>query len=600
MKRHITAAIIIILFFIFSIFIAIRGRYARVVNVISPVKIQIINNDKKSANTETICISGVEAFSLTSDEIFDKEYTKSLNITTKEIVSLGYLANEYSQKLLLNKKISLKFTGENLSDCKVAKVKLDGMDYSKILSNSGYGVLNGKVGNRDKFKENLKKARKLNLVILNHHSGKYHTLDCPYGKASHDMVILPENQLPKDALPCKFCHNIVNEKQHKKLNYIHNIENIIKPNNIIEDSGIKIIFTDYTTNLRPNNQCNTNICHEIVKLINETKNTLDIAIYGYDENPAITNALKSAKARGVKIRYVYDTTHNKSEEYYRDNKIITDISERFNNDKSDIKAVSNMIMHNKFMIFDNHKVLTGSMNISSSGLSDFDINNIVIISSEEIATIYRQEFEQMLNGRFHKNKIKLNKKKYYDIGNSTAEIYFAPKDDPVTRITQLINTSKQYVYMPTFLITHRKIADSLIAAKKRGVDVRVIIDANGANTSHSKHQLLRESGIILKTENYAGKLHAKSIIIDDEYIITGSMNFSYSGAEKNDENVLIINNKVLAKGFKDFFLYIWTKIPNKYLKQNVHPESKESIGSCSDGVDNNFNGLIDNEEKLCR
>jgi phosphatidylserine/phosphatidylglycerophosphate/cardiolipin synthase-like enzyme len=194
----------------------------------------------------------------------------------------------------------------------------------------------------------------------------------------------------------------------------------------------------------------------------------------------------------------------------------------------------------------------------------------------------------------------LNKKEYYDIGNSTAEIYFAPKDDPVTRITQLINTSKQYVYMPTFLITHRKIADSLIAAKKRGVDVRVIIDANGANTSHSKHQLLRESGIILKTENYAGKLHAKSIIIDDEYIITGSMNFSYSGAEKNDENVLIINNKVLAKGFKDFFLYIWTKIPNKYLKQNVHPESKESIGSCSDGVDNNFNGLIDNEEKLCR
>ena len=41
-------------------------------------------------------------------------------------------------------------------------------------------------------------------------------------------------------------------------------------------------------------------------------------------------------------------------------------------------------------------------------------------------------------------------------------------------------------------------------------------------------------------------------------------------------------------------------IPNKYLKYNAKPESTESIGSCTDGVDNNFNGKIDSQEELCR
>jgi phosphatidylserine/phosphatidylglycerophosphate/cardiolipin synthase-like enzyme len=112
--------------------------------------------------------------------------------------------------------------------------------------------------------------------------------------------------------------------------------------------------------------------------------------------------------------------------------------------------------------------------------------------------------------------------------------------------------------------------------------------------------MLRNEGILLKTENFAGKLHAKTIIIDDEYLISGSMNFSNSGENKNDENLLIIKNSKIAKLHKGFFLYLWTIIPNKYLKYNAKPESKDSIGSCSDGVDNNFNGKIDKEEELCK
>ena len=252
-----------------------------------------------------------------------------------------------------------------------------------------------------------------------------------------------------------------------------------------------------------------------------------------------------------------------------------------------------MIMHNKFIIADNKTVYTGSMNISQTGLSGYDVNNVVIIKSKEVAELYTKEFEQMLNGKFHKQKLKLNLPNKFKVGTSDVEIYFSPKDKTSVRINEILHGAKKYIYIPAFLITHKDIANELILAKHRGVDVRVLIDANSANTRNSKHILLRQNGILLKTENYAGKLHAKTIVIDDEYLVLGSMNFSNSGENKNDENTIIIKNSKLAKFEKDFFLYLWTVVPNKYLKRNARPESKESIGSCFDGVDNNFNGNID-------
>lgn len=164
----------------------------------------------------------------------------------------------------------------------------------------------------------------------------------------------------------------------------------------------------------------------------------------------------------------------------------------------------------------------------------------------------------------------------------------------------ILQNAKKYVYIPTFIITHDELANELINAKKRGVDVKLIIDATNVYSRKSKIKELRSAGVPVKVENYAGKMHSKSIIIDDEYIVAGSMNFTNSGENKNDENVLIIENKTLARYYKGFFEYLWKKIPKKYLQHGVRPEGKYSIGSCSDGVDNNYDGNVDNDDIGCK
>ena len=111
---------------------------------------------------------------------------------------------------------------------------------------------------------------------------------------------------------------------------------------------------------------------------------------------------------------------------------------------------------------------------------------------------------------------------------------------------------------------------------------------------------MRNNGIAVKTENFAGKVHTKSVIIDDKIVFIGSMNFTKSGNVYNDENCIKIENPQIARFMKNDFYKIWNKIPNKYLQKAPAPESYESVGSCFDGVDNDFDGLIDMNDSGCK
>ena len=600
MKNHFTTLFLLSLLVAFLTFLNISSKTRTVRSVINPTKIIIDTNSKNTHSNETYCIDGIDAFSLEYSEDFINKYTHKYNLTQNEFISLGYLAQDYAQKTLLNQKVKIKL-GTNVSkECKYASISLNGIDYKKALENSGFGIVNDNIKNLDKFKHNLELARKLNLVILNHHSNKYHTLDCPYGNIAHDKVILPKSQLPEDTIPCKFCHTDKPKTRLIKDNDIIEIPSIIQPSLQISNGEITTYITDFTKVLKPTNTCNTSACIRLLSEIDHSNSTIDIALYGYREVPEITSALKRAKSRGVRIRYVCDSLYDTSRNYYPDNEVIEKLASSYRSDRSSSQTLSNMLMHNKFLIFDNKTVYTGSMNLSSTGTSGFDVNSIIIIKSKEVANLYTKEFEQMLNGKFHTEKNIFTTNRKFLLDNSEIEIYFSPKDKPTNRILELIKNAKTYIYIPTFLITHNEIATELINAHNRGVDVRIIIDANSVTTRNTKHSQLRKSGIMLKTENYAGKLHAKTMIIDDTYFVSGSMNFSNSGANKNDENLVIIKDKDIAKLHKNFFLYLWTIIPNKYLHKNAKPESPDSIGSCSDGIDNNFNNKTDNEEDYCK
>jgi phosphatidylserine/phosphatidylglycerophosphate/cardiolipin synthase-like enzyme len=104
-----------------------------------------------------------------------------------------------------------------------------------------------------------------------------------------------------------------------------------------------------------------------------------------------------------------------------------------------------------------------------------------------------------------------------------------------------------------------KLLGALTDAAKRGVDVKVILDAsswNKDNTLKNKHMAdsLTAGGVEVYYDPLDVTSHPKLLIIDHQYTVVGSTNWSYYALELNNEASVIIDSKPVANGFEEYFM----------------------------------------------
>lgn len=342
----------------------------------------------------------------------------------------------------------------------------------------------------------------------------------------------------------------------------------------------------------PSTATNTSFGKELLTLINDSKKEISFAIYGLREQEEILEALLRAKRRGVTIKAVVDSDSH-GNNYYRDTHTLYKHFSVVSDGKS-------YIMHNKFFIIDRKTIWSGSANISDTGTGGYNANNAITTDDKRVVSLYQEEFDEMFDAKKFSKKKSVRGYEHIKTEDSVISVYFSPKSNTYEEgIKELLQNAKEYIFVPIFYLTHKELSHELIRAKKRGVDIKVILDASAAGNKYSMHKTLRGEGIEVKVENFGGKMHCKSMVIDDSTIISGSMNFTKAGESSNDENTLIIKNPKLAVAYKNYFLTLWQKIPKRYLHYDPSPESHESINSCKDGVDNNFDGEVDLKDTKC-
>ena len=577
--KTIYSLFIIILLIISSILYYEDQTKCAVYRIVSPTEIFIdINRNLIYDEKEPIKVEDLHYINMDNNPIEFKDLTEN------EKFFLNYKAFRTSQLLLKDKYVKIVD----------GIIIVEGQKYNDLLKASGFFY-----SDTDESKaELLNLIKSINLddyVLYNTKSKRFHSLDCKEGKKSKNYRIIKKINLDENAIGCKNC--IIDEETKEAIETIKS--NISVSSSNLEKGEITVIYTDLNESFLPTTKCETKACKVLKDEIDNAKENIDFAVYGINNQPQIFNALVNAYNRGVNIRWVADYD-KKDQSYYPDTLKLQKIISTFNTDKeTDLKSQS-AIMHNKFFIFDKKKVFTGSANITSTDIAGFNSNISILIESEKVARIFTQEFEQMYSGLFHKDKKSFSKEKI-NINGAELNIYFSPQDKIITKeILPLINNAKKYIYIPVFYITKKELVNELISAHNRGVEVKIINDATNASNKHTIHHQLREAGIKVKTENYAGKLHSKAMIIDDEYSIIGSMNFTNSGEKRNDENVIIIKDTEIAQYLKSTFLKLWDKIPEKYETFDPQAESLESIGSCFDKIDNDFDGKIDKSDNSCK
>lgn len=131
------------------------------------------------------------------------------------------------------------------------------------------------------------------------------------------------------------------------------------------------------------------------------------------------------------------------------------------------------------------------------------------------------------------------------------KLCFSPEGHCSTLILEAISSARETVRVQAYSFTARPIADALVDARRRGVDVAVIVDKSQTSERYSVMDVLTEAGIPLYVDYCCAIAHNKVIVIDGRTVVTGSYNFTQSAESRNAENLLVIDDNKMAKAYLD-------------------------------------------------
>lgn len=147
---------------------------------------------------------------------------------------------------------------------------------------------------------------------------------------------------------------------------------------------------------------------------------------------------------------------------------------------------------------------------------------------------------------------------------SKSFVYFSPTDDPRSKLINLINKTSYRIQAAVYMITDKAITQSLVDAKKRGVQIEIVTDKSSLASLGGKIEILKDSGIKIfvfshhSTSLISPLMHNKFAIFEfeekgEKWVWTGSYNWTVIASRMNKENVIVTNNKKIYMKYKDQF-----------------------------------------------
>ncbi len=297
--------------------------------------------------------------------------------------------------------------------------------------------------------------------------------------------------------------------------------------------------------------------------VNAARYSIDAALYNLSGSvgASIAAALIAAHDRGVQVRIIGEADNSNAPYATLSSNGIPVITDEF-----DVSTGGTELMHNKFAIFDYKGgapdsvwLWTGSWNPTDPGTNG-DRQNSIEFQDVALAGSYTLEFNEMWGSstltpnaaltRFGPRKHN-NTPHLFNINGTRVENYFSPSDGTTAKIGRALSRAQSSLSVAMYTFTRKELADTLIAQKNRGRKVRIIMD-NGTDTG-TQYPALLGAGVDVHLKGFSGGLlHHKYAIVDgtsangNQWVITGSHNWSSSAEGSNDENTVIVRSTRIA------------------------------------------------------
>ena len=174
-------------------------------------------------------------------------------------------------------------------------------------------------------------------------------------------------------------------------------------------------------------------------------------------------------------------------------------------------------------------------------------------------------------------------------GSDWWEVYFT---DPINvknpanwqgsiegRLIDKINAAQTSIHIASFEFGLTPVAEALVAAKKRGVDVRWVTDDESGlgvdeDAGHGQFAMLQNAGIEVRSDDRSALMHNKFWIFDGKILWTGSTNITENGVFKQNNNTIVIHSPELATIYEREFQEMWDgqfgpKSPSQLAQQSA-------------------------------
>lgn len=133
------------------------------------------------------------------------------------------------------------------------------------------------------------------------------------------------------------------------------------------------------------------------------------------------------------------------------------------------------------------------------------------------------------------------------------EVHYSPEERLNSIDVALIATAKNSIDFASYALTDRAVIDALDAADRRGVAIRIVLDPR------ERHDFVALGDLSdnVRLKRGGPFMHLKGYAIDGVLLRTGSANFSTSGENAQDNDLIVIRDAGAAARFDAHFERMW-------------------------------------------
>ncbi|TMG34430.1 MAG: phosphatidylserine/phosphatidylglycerophosphate/cardiolipin synthase family protein [Chloroflexi bacterium] len=285
----------------------------------------------------------------------------------------------------------------------------------------------------------------------------------------------------------------------------------------------------------------------VESVLQSAARSIDLEMYEF-QRPDLAGLMLSAHARGVAVTGILDPSEGSSQSTWA---LLAQAGIRL----VAFPVEPLTIDHVKLLIVDGSRAVLGGINWGRHSVENRDYD--VLVTGPAVRNLTRI-FEQDLELAGNPTPVAST------VADPLIQVLVTRPGDAIRgAAVSAIDSAQRTIDIEMFVLSDRIVIDALLAAARRGVQVRVLLEPTQPQNLAALAELRSAGARAQLFKPARGELlHAKLAIIDAVAVLFGSCNWSRSGFTRNHELDLLIRDATVARVFLDRLQVDWSGSAN--------------------------------------